>query len=512
MPISYTAAMTRRIVFPWSITALALACIACPGNPGTTTDTTTVTTGPSSTSDPASESGSSPTSTPTTGPDPTTGTTGDPTTGVTMTTGATTEPASTTSESTGEPPNLQSSVSQYGITWTFDAPHEVGQFVTGDWWVVGPVTIVAIDPAPVAGRHGSMLDPVGDQDYDSRGGSHVEGLRITLPLAVNGAHSVVSAISHPEQPGCDQGGSDGWPTYNGDCQRGPIATQAILTVVAAAPPADAFRPPYAGADKPIHRASDLCWSALPKLAPPLELPVAAELLRHVERPWIDHLNSWTMQHGCATLNMFCYGREIGDIVATLAAYVLVDTPDQEELARRMVQLGIDNYGVLQAGGGWGSDGGHFNGRKFPIVFAGALLGDAAMRSPGLDIGNEDAMTYVGAGGVALWGRECDACYLGNGCQYSGDCDNGAKDCRDPAQLIDGCEDYRNCCTSVTWVGEALAVHALDLASAWGHDPFLAYVDRWVAGEVEGGGAASNEFVSAMWTLYRDAPPAVSACR
>ena len=30
-----------------------------------------------------------------------------------------------------------SSVTQWGITWTFNADYEVGQFVTGDWWVVG---------------------------------------------------------------------------------------------------------------------------------------------------------------------------------------------------------------------------------------------------------------------------------------------------------------------------------------------------------------------------------------
>src|SRR3954463_3668709 len=39
-------------------------------------------------------------------------------------------------------------VSQYGITWTFDKPAKTGQFITGDWWVVGPVTIVNITPLP----------------------------------------------------------------------------------------------------------------------------------------------------------------------------------------------------------------------------------------------------------------------------------------------------------------------------------------------------------------------------
>ncbi|HOI55253.1 MAG TPA: hypothetical protein PLP01_08395, partial [Phycisphaerae bacterium] len=31
-------------------------------------------------------------------------------------------------------------ISQYGITWTLDKPALAGQFVNGDWWVVGPVT------------------------------------------------------------------------------------------------------------------------------------------------------------------------------------------------------------------------------------------------------------------------------------------------------------------------------------------------------------------------------------
>ena len=41
---------------------------------------------------------------------------------------------------------LKESVSQYGITWTFEKPARVGQFVNGDWYVVGPVTVTAITP------------------------------------------------------------------------------------------------------------------------------------------------------------------------------------------------------------------------------------------------------------------------------------------------------------------------------------------------------------------------------
>lgn len=67
-------------------------------------------------------------------------------------------------------------IEQYGITWHFADPiPKCGQFVTDDWWVVGPVTITGIDPASVdlSGRivHGSMINPTpenkGTQGYDS---------------------------------------------------------------------------------------------------------------------------------------------------------------------------------------------------------------------------------------------------------------------------------------------------------------------------------------------------------
>lgn len=408
---------------------------------------------------------------------------------------------------------LAGSVSQYGITWTFDREYPCGQFVTGDWWCVGPVVVSSVSPAPTGERNGSMVDPVGAQAYDARGGSYDGTKGVTFPLTLEPVHSLVSSVSHPETPECNQGGSDGWYTYDGVCQRGPISTQAVLTAVAE-PLADgaSFRPPYSGSEhKPLHPVSALCWDLLPDLPVPASAPSADGVLRHVERPWIDHLGSWTMQHGCATDNMYCYGREIGDVVAVVSQYVLLDTPEQQTLAHRLVQLGIDNYGVLQAGGGWDANGGHFNGRKWPIVFAGLMLGDPGMSSPGTDIGNEDLMTYYGTGGTALWGRDCDDCYFPNGCEYSGSCDHGAKDCRDPAGLVDGCSDYRNCCTSHTWVGTALAALILGARDDWGHDPFFDYVDRWMDGDVPGGGDTSSGFVDEMWSTYREALPTPGAC-
>src|SRR5664280_1854591 len=49
---------------------------------------------------------------------------------------------------------LKESVSEYGITWTFEKSARVGQFINDDYYVVGPATIVMIDPAP---RYGSEV-------------------------------------------------------------------------------------------------------------------------------------------------------------------------------------------------------------------------------------------------------------------------------------------------------------------------------------------------------------------
>ena len=76
------------------------------------------------------------------------------------------------------------SITQYGITWTFAEPVQAGRFVTGDWWVVGPVTIKSVTPTPTVDRHGSVVNPpAGDtQGYDARIAGFDASLRAQFPL------------------------------------------------------------------------------------------------------------------------------------------------------------------------------------------------------------------------------------------------------------------------------------------------------------------------------------------
>ena len=50
------------------------------------------------------------------------------------------------------------------------------------------------------------------------------------------------------------------------------------------------------------------------------------------------------------------------------------------LTKDLVQYGIDLYGCVKAGYGWPAFGGHRSGRKLPILMAGLLLGDDAMKN------------------------------------------------------------------------------------------------------------------------------------
>jgi hypothetical protein len=403
-----------------------------------------------------------------------------------------------------------SSISQYGITWTFDKAYEAGQFATGDWWVVGPVNVTAVTPAPATGRNGSSVNPRGGrQGYDNRGGEFDTADNVTFPRVLQADQSLVSSVSKPE----------GVDVKNA----GAMKAQAVLTVVSAPPAESTLRPAYAGTYKRYFAASRVDWAILPKLPAPSSKPNGANLLRYADRPHIDHLSSWTIQNSCAEENWIngvghpCYGRDYADFISQAAAYVMLDTPERNELALSLIQLGIDNYGVIKAGGNFAPNGGHHSGRKWPVVFAARLLNDCEMLRVGTDFDadtfGEDGHTYYGTNSTALFGWECGGghgTYFQNGCSGS-----GAKDCRDPAGQVDACPDYRNCCTSSVWVGQMLAALMIGSKSIWNHNPFFDYVDRWMDGSVSGGGSAAGAFVQQMWTLYRDAlppsPPLPATC-
>lgn len=391
----------------------------------------------------------------------------------------------------------RSEISQYGITWTLERPAPSGRYVTGDWWVVGPVTVKAVAPAPLPGRHGSVVDPpAGEkQGYDDRCAGYDPSLRAVFPLILRPGQSLVTAAS------LEKVGDRTPDTVPGQYARGPLRTAAVLTCVANPPPEDAFRPGYVGSWKEMFTVRQIRRDLLPRLEPPGPLPEAAPLERVLERIWLDHQREWVNRRMHPLENMPDYGREITQIVSIAGLLLLVDDPQRrhEKILLRFLQKGIDYYAATQSNSDlWVANGGHNSGRKWPILFAGLMLDHPGMASVKAAF-QEDQQTYRGKGfrgQTALWRITLSNPNSGHEevdpdtwKTFGRGDNNGLK-----------AEGYRKL-NGPTWVGQALAARLTGMMDSWGHPVFFEYVDRWIS--EEGTKAAGHPFVTAMWERYRE---------
>jgi hypothetical protein len=400
-------------------------------------------------------------------------------------------------------------LSQFGITWSFDQPYEFGQFANGDYWVVGPVTITSITPPCVSGpriRNGAMINPPGhayDQGYDNTmygqydNGYYKTALNVALnvspssPLVLKPGASLVSSISN-----------------DGPGQEPQLRSVAVLTCLAADAPAGSFRPPYAGTDKTVRfNKSQLNYSLLSRLAPVGNPQPLATIAASFERPWLDCVHSWMAQFQHPSDNMPFYGREISTEIGKAALALHMDFTDQqkETLLIRFVQLGVDYYGVVQAGGQrvWQPNGGHGSGRKWPILFAGLMLGDTAMASIGgqnVWFGEDGQTFYVAytAPNVINFG------YGGYTAQDIGMAEWGFSHAVDPSSDTRSwtANPYRQCCTANAWAGFVLAARIMGQRTAWNHDALFDYMDRYMRTETNANWRQWEPWVAAMWDQYR----------
>lgn len=386
-----------------------------------------------------------------------------------------------------------SSVTQHGITWTFNSPRPVGQFVNGDYWVVGPVTVISVSPIPSAGRNGSMINPGDNQAYDSRAGKYQPAQAIAFPHLLQPGSSLISTISLPVV--------NANQTY--------VKTAAVLTCVSLAPPMGMFRPPYAGTVKTLYHSSQLIpVRLLPTLAPVAATPTLDSVSAKFEKPWIDHVIGWSARSTHPADNMPAYGREISDEINKAALMLLLDEKiigSKQTLLIRFVQLGIDLMGVTRAGGSWPPDGGHASGRKWPIVFAGHMLGDIEMRDIKKTVMfGEDGQTFYvqqTAPGVINSG------FGGYVAADLGIAEWGIRHATHPnmdSKLWTS--NYRQCCTANAWAGAALAARIMKLRNDWSNDAFFDYQDRYMKVTAPNGSnpgwRAWSAFSANMWDTYR----------
>jgi Bacterial Ig-like domain (group 2) len=401
-------------------------------------------------------------------------------------------------------PGTASAITKDGITWTFSQPVPVGQFVTGDYYVVGPVTVTAIDPPPTTSspyENGSVANlPTanGKSGFDSRLNDGTDeswwfdaSLRSYPPITLKPGDTLVSSISLAQIHSLPE------VMRASDKSASPVSSVSVLTVVSAAPSADAFRPSYCDRNETLYHAGALQRSLLPSLTPPNPsgTPTLAQFETLYRRPWID-TNAFLFD--APAEYMPSYGQHIAfaDSYASLLLMLNFSAAQKVDLTNYFVQYGIDLYGCLQAGYGWPAFGGHRSGRKLPIVFAGVLLNDDGMKNASATYPNqfgEDMQTvYVNQipGNYTQAWQGATVIYGGHyGVKTDGTPVSaglyGPYEQLQPVNwpLINGNEQlgeaYRRCCTSVSWVGEALTVHLMHAENVWNYPAFFDYVDRWM---------------------------------
>lgn len=433
------------------------------------------------------------------------------------------------------------SISQHGITWTFDKAVETGTFCNGDHWIIGPVNVVGISTdlhapgfSPQPGQDGSMVNPgTGEkQGYDNRLASYDASLNAALPggkpisaqnpLALPVNSSLVSMVSWLFRSAEDT--EPGTPKFNAHTKapRPVTRSAAVLTVLPTPPPEGSFRPPYAGNDKAVKfQLSSLDRSKLKNLPPAPKTPHPQDLVKNFQRPWIDHVYEFLGAMVHPSENMPNYGREIAGQIndAILALNVdftqLPGSPSKDPLLIPIVQLGIDLTGIADNGGGWPANGGHHQGRKLPILFAGVLLNDEHMKNAGhwTTRFQDDEQTFV----VSQADVE-----ISNGPNWAPDKRGGEpqpyaeSDIGLPEWGIRHAHKPENdnklwttvyrSINNASIVAVVLNARIMGLEEAWNHPPLFAYADRITKGEnLKDGTNSPSPFVMAMWDTQRQIP-------
>jgi len=378
-------------------------------------------------------------------------------------------------------------VSQYGITWTFDRAVPCGQFINGDWYVVGEATVTGISPEPIPGRHGSILNLTVNSaktGFDDRlqGSRYDPRFDVFPPVTLRPGDALISSISVSEV------GLIPNMLRPSDRAAVPVRTAAVLTSLAEAVPPDTFRPGYCDrSHTSLRSAGQLRRDLLPQLSldgvrlewehGPL---TPAFMARVFERPWIDTI---TFEFASPMENMPVYGREIVRAAGMGSLLLCADVPweEKEPLLINMVQVGIDLWSIVEAGGyaGWYAHGGHGSGRKWLIAFAGLMLGDERMAAPSKTYPEfrfgEDEQTVYGTswtGAGVIFGGHSKA--------SEAHPDWGRYEHLHPSEWPGNTgENYRRCCTGHAWIGQALAARILEAQANWDHPAFFDYVDRWM---------------------------------
>ena len=318
-------------------------------------------------------------------------------------------------------------VSQDGLTVMHSKSHTIGTYNLGDHWVLAgsgdPATIVSRSPASqqvdgtwrngmmafTANGHtrytdGSTADEriLGNEGHNApmcpQGGLGALGfdqrmsvrsatpyrdrrdLGRALPLVVTEG-TVLSSRSDPTSHS-EQNISNG--------SRRCIERIIPITYVGTAPPAGSFRPGImANGRASLWTEADMDLSILPSYPVPPGLPSPIDLfdmIRRIRNVWTR--NDHNSRSAAMNFNMRVlgghpgYGRDMGRTLGAAGIALLCNIPVQQkfDLAKAMVQIGIDVDSVVAAGGRWAERGAILCSWALPHLMAAMILNNAGMKS------------------------------------------------------------------------------------------------------------------------------------
>ena len=279
-------------------------------------------------------------------------------------------------------------ISRNNISWTITGSPTNGTYITGDPWVVGPIEITAIAPAPGGSpyQNGTMKNIRGNETeqghFDIGGGGvhYSAGLSMSLPANLVAGDMIVSSTYTAY-------GS--LTAYSGHSALSYCREMACLTVVSSPPAAGSFRPNYAGPNKMLFNTSQIDWSRVPALSKTgttidAAMPgIKTTLDTTWGRCWYDHGNGWYSRDWRPTYNMEDYGYDISTCVNDTVWWLSLDYTQvqKEPILYGLIQYGIDLFGLWKDGREWDVNGGQNLGRLLPMLIAGYVLNDAAMMAP-----------------------------------------------------------------------------------------------------------------------------------
>jgi len=316
-----------------------------------------------------------------------------------------------------------------GVTFQFDSAVDYGQFVSGDYYVVGPVTITNMLPAwDGTSDNGWQINVPfsGSQGLDADVNGYDEALRVAMPFTLSTNSCVVKVIARTNQT------------------LSAIKMAVVLTVLTSAPPAGGsvtFRPPYAGTtNRPLYTISDLQTNLLPAYLRSglTNYPSLATTASNFSRGLILDFHSYDARRFRPSDVMADYNPENGPLYMDgMLNLFLDDTWEQKSNAVcQYSQMALDRAFLVHQGY-QDSGTGHNPGHRILAAFGATIFNITAIKSylatnEGFQ---EDNFLYRSASNnVVLWGQTS-----GTELQYWGwmVISAGSRSYPDPYQYIDG---------------------------------------------------------------------------